>query len=541
MKISHITGIAAALLLTGCMQDEVLNVNLEGDAISVGASTQAASRASNAFCNDNMPENFYLSAVFPKTNTFNDGRYFVNDYMSGGKTAVQTNTTRPDHQRSNFNYNFVGSSRYWPEGNLDFYGWYTNDPYYPTTNFELMDSLTHEAYVNGLYAFDPVIDTTENTRRPESRGELLSSGSSVNRGDSILNNMPDFADETYVAVLKNFYVNEYVAQQHDLLYASSLNVENRTTVNVQFEHALAQVVFRAKVENEHISVSIKEVGFDSLYSGGDFICPDPQVYKYWYENAENISSAESQIRDTDMGDQMQSNRRRINRAGDDAAGLTISEKFKPFHNLYKRGWFLNSNQTPDARYLVSTNGTLIDHKSGEIILTGAPDKHSDVDGWAKVLQVMPQFAYRQAHQEIISQTDPSLLGARRRMTVQHNVKAMSGLHIPTLPAGKQAYLIMSCDIKGTTADGKEVVFCSSTDENGETRYIRIPVSISWYPGIRYVYTITFSKDGFGGLTDDPTPGQVLCPIRVIGNTSDYSDENQSAGNVAAQGVLSVLG
>ncbi len=76
------------------------------------------------------------------------------------------------------------------------------------------------------------------------------------------------------ANLTNVYtVNTDVALQEDVLYAATLNRQNPggiEKINLNFRHALAQIVFKGKVTNPHLYVEVSEVRVANLVGAGNF-------------------------------------------------------------------------------------------------------------------------------------------------------------------------------------------------------------------------------------------------------------------------------
>ncbi len=95
-------------------------------------------------------------------------------------------------------------------------------------------------------------------------------------------NMPDAAtwDGTTLA-FENFTVNDEVSAQEDLLYAVTPDQEKSSSaVNLNFRHALAQVVFNAKTSNPCIHVVVKGVGLTNIYNTGTFTLPETTETSY---------------------------------------------------------------------------------------------------------------------------------------------------------------------------------------------------------------------------------------------------------------------
>lgn len=91
---------AMALVLVSCSRDEVIEVNRDNDVIKFGVVSDAATRAADVYCNNNLPTAFNVWASYESA-TYIDGDLIEKDGQSWlNKTGV----------------------RYWPEtGNVTFY------------------------------------------------------------------------------------------------------------------------------------------------------------------------------------------------------------------------------------------------------------------------------------------------------------------------------------------------------------------------------------------------------------------------------------
>ena len=103
-----ISGIAVLMLLVSCSKEEVIDVNHDGDEITFDVVTNSATRAADVYCNNNMPEGFYVSAI------------------SGGQTYIDKD------QIANEDGSWVNKSgvRYWPATPVDFYAYYNDNGSY---------------------------------------------------------------------------------------------------------------------------------------------------------------------------------------------------------------------------------------------------------------------------------------------------------------------------------------------------------------------------------------------------------------------------
>ena len=91
---------AMALVLVSCSRDEVIEINRDSDVIKFGVVTDAATRAADVYCNNNLPAAFNVWA------TYNEATYIDGDLIQKDGTAWINKT----------------GVRYWPQtGNVTFY------------------------------------------------------------------------------------------------------------------------------------------------------------------------------------------------------------------------------------------------------------------------------------------------------------------------------------------------------------------------------------------------------------------------------------
>ena len=103
-----VSGITVLALLVSCSKEEVIDVNHDGDEITFDVVTNSATRAADVYCNNNMPEGFYVSAI------------------SDGQTYIDKD------QIANEDGSWVNKSgvRYWPATPVDFYAYYNDNNSY---------------------------------------------------------------------------------------------------------------------------------------------------------------------------------------------------------------------------------------------------------------------------------------------------------------------------------------------------------------------------------------------------------------------------
>lgn len=451
-------GLAAAAMLTACSQEEVVDMNMDGDKINVGAGVEATSRAANSYCNEVLPETFNLTAVFPETGVTTPHIYFLDDVMrkNGPSQAKAIDST--DKTPTTFNgqtYSFANGDRYWTESNLDFFAWHSTRP--EAVNFTLSTN-------------------TENN--------------------------------TTEAKFEDFTVQDVVSEQEDLIYATNYQAATRKGVWLQFHHALCQVVFNAMVENPNIDVAIKEVGLYGIYNNGTFTWPtvgDLAIIQAEKDAAKE--NGESMVVEAEEG------------AEPTFTPLTGGWQLG---NNTRKNYFVDVTKDGNAVEITHSPIKDESGKDVRVatILTQAPKDHVNGD-WSKVMQLLPQRSFNtkyglaQAGQGSLAQGNQNPGGvldllakpARRAMSIVNNTSAVipnGRFNVPVHGENETAYIMVCCDITTQDKEGNKVTLWSSTNEAGEKKYAYIPVAIYWQPGYRYVYTINFSVNGNGGQ-DKPTP------------------------------------
>lgn len=115
MKQKLIFGAMAALMLSACSQDEVININ--NDAINYSVTAGSVTRAADSYCNNVLPESFKIWAQ----NTDDNNLYIDGDVIAnlGGNPTAWGNT---------------GGERYWPENSLNFFAEVNGDAWFNWNN-----------------------------------------------------------------------------------------------------------------------------------------------------------------------------------------------------------------------------------------------------------------------------------------------------------------------------------------------------------------------------------------------------------------------
>ena len=103
-----VSGITVLALLVSCSKEEVIDVNHDGDEITFDVVTNSATRAADVYCNNNMPEGFYVSAI-------SDGQTYIDEDQIANEDGSWVNKS---------------GVRYWPATPVDFYAYYNDNGSY---------------------------------------------------------------------------------------------------------------------------------------------------------------------------------------------------------------------------------------------------------------------------------------------------------------------------------------------------------------------------------------------------------------------------
>lgn len=290
MKTLKFMAVAAAATLLGSCTSELVPEEQpgNGDIIRVRATAESHSRAAESYCNNVLPMSFTVWA-----NT-TDGAPYIKD---AGVIGTSNN--------DGVAYDFAdGAFRYWPANTgLNFIAYRSDEG-----NFKENISMN--------------VETKEGTK-----------------------SLTGYAFDQYE-------IKDAVAEQLDLLYAvkNDATKAESTTVNLNFRHALSQVVYRMVVENPTIEVNVTGVEIGHLYNKGTFMLPTEGTDKNWV--------------DADHNDE--------NGIDRDETGVGI--------------W---GNYSGNQSYAITTDVTA-NSESGEVRITHTPDGHPTDGDWANVMTLMPQ-------------------------------------------------------------------------------------------------------------------------------------------------------
>ena len=370
------------MAMASCSQDETIGINHDGDEITFNVVTNNATRAADVYCNQNLPDGFYVSAI------------------SDGKTYIDG-----DHvTNSNGNWTNTSGTRYWPETAVDFY-----------------------AHVNGGDAYK------------------------WNNGS------PKF---------EGFTVNNTVGSQVDLLYAVKKNQSKTNgTVNLNFRHALSQIVFQAKNTNANLYVEIAGVSVVNVGGTNTFTFP--------------LANTETNIDHPETG------------PGDD--GVYEDDEFGSIN--YDPSWGTwDDLKSGTEKYDVDFDKTPVEGNNTLVALTTENDPNKEYN--SKAMLLLPQKT---------TAWDPE------------------ANPLPGAEKNTGSYLLVDCAIFNVAgddyADGDVCLWGEQQGSTWNTKELAIPVAFDWQQGKKYVYTLVFGE-GNGGYDPDPDPDPdpedpdpVLVPIK----------------------------
>ena len=401
------------MAMASCSQDETIGINHDGDEITFNVVTNSATRAKDVYCNQNLPKEFYVSAI-------SDGKTYIDkDYVTG----------------SNGNWTNTSGTRYWPETAVDFY-----------------------AYVNAGTSYKW----------------------SVNEGKA-------------TAKFENFAVNGTVAEQVDLLYAVKTN-QSKTDgkVNLNFRHALSQIVFQAKNTNANLYVEIAGVSVANVGGTNTFTFP----------SANTETNIEHNNYDTD---------------GD---GVYETGEFGSIN--YDGSWGAWDNLTSGTeKYDVDFTKTPVPGNNTLVALTTANETGKEYNSNAMLLLPQKTNAWN-------PETNP----------------------LPGAAGNTGSYLLVDCaifNVAGTDyAEGDDVCLWGKPQGSGwTTKELAIPVVFDWQQGKKYVYTLVFGE-GNGGYDPEPDPedpdpedpNPVLVPItfEITVDEFDPVDGGEIESGIPGQGA-----
>lgn len=401
-----------ALATVSCSNEEVVSVNNDANEIKFAVVAENGTRAQNLFCNLNKPTNFRVWA------SVGDGtaakQYFANASYTDNGTAFVIDG---------------GNTRYWPEAG-------TKVDFFAVTE----EQTPYKAAVPG------VGEEGETPAVPAVYYDLSSAFTWNITSASKINWTTRSTD---------------APAQTDLLYAytrASRPTEGGT-VNINFRHALAQIVFAAKNTNPNIEVQIDQVQVVNIAETGEFTMPygadhvtDDNVDKHKPEGTySNASVGSWNIQDLD-----------VNTSANQTYTTTQ--------------WTPATKVTSTAKELTNDALTSTEHNNFKHSLLLIPQK---TNAWNKTGK-------------------------------------------PGDASQKGSYFRVWCKIRniatgdGNVNDTDDLYLWGTKDA---TVAVNIPFEANWEPGKKYMYTFSFDGSTTGGYDDNGKP--VLIPISFKVTVDDF--------------------
>lgn len=260
-----------------------------------------------------------------------------------------------------------------------------------------------------------------------------------------------------------------INQQVDLMYAVKTNqAKANGTVNLNFRHALSQIVFQAKNTNANLYVEIKGVKVANVGNKNTFTFPS--------------ANTDNNITHKDY----------------DTNGNGVYEDTE-----------LNNSITYDGSW-----GTWAELKSGTTIYEVDFTQTAAVPGDSKLVSLTTK------------NDDKKEFNSNALLLLPQNTTAWEPTTTSPVPTENNtgSYFLVDCVIYNVAGDsyvdGDVCLWGEKNADTGKwgTKELAIPVAFNWQQGKKYVYTFVFGE-GNGGYDPDPEdpdpedPEPVLVPIK----------------------------
>lgn len=272
---------------------------------------------------------------------------------------------------------------------------------------------------------------------------------------------------------EGFTVNNTVGSQVDLLYAVKKNQSKTNgTVNLNFRHALSQIVFQAKNTNANLYVEIAGVSVVNVGGTNTFTFPSADTETNIVDHDEN---ADGVYEDGEFG-----------------SGISYNASWGTWDNL----------TSGTEKYDVDFDKTSVPGNNTLVALTTANETDKEYNSNAMLLLPQKTTAW-----------DPE------------------ANPLPGATGNTGSYLLVDCAIFNVAgdeyADGDVCLWGEQQESGWTTKELAIPVAFDWQQGKKYVYTLVFGK-GNGGYDPDPepdpdpeNPDPVLVPITFEITVDDF--------------------
>ena len=250
---------------------------------------------------------------------------------------------------------------------------------------------------------------------------------------------------------EGFTVNNTVGSQVDLLYAVKKNQSKTNgTVNLNFRHALSQIVFQAKNTNANLYVEIAGVSVANVGGTNTFTFPSANTETNYIHN--DYDADGDGVYETD-----------------EFGSITYNDSWGTWEALTQgtKKYDVDFEKTP-----VPGNNTLV-------ALTTANETGKEYNSNAMLLLPQNTTAWD-------PETNP----------------------LPGAEKNTGSYLLVDCAIFNVAGDdytdGDVCLWGEQKEGAWTTKELAIPVVFDWEQGKKYVYTLVFGE-GNGGYDPDPEP------------------------------------
>lgn len=291
---------------------------------------------------------------------------------------------------------------------------------------------------------------------------------------------------------EGFTVNNTVGNQVDLLYAvkKDQSKTNGTTVNLNFRHALSQIVFQAKNTNANLYVEIAGVSVVNVGGTNTFTFPS--------------ANTETNIIHNDYDA--------------DEDGVYEDGEFGSIN--YDASWGTWNNLTSGTeKYDVDFDKTSVPGNNTLVSLTTKNEDGKEYNSNAMLLLPQNTTAWD-------PETNP----------------------LPGAEKNTGSYLLVDCAIFNVAGDdyvdGDVCLWGELQGSKWTTKELAIPVAFDWKQGKKYVYTLVFGE-GNGGYDPDPDPDPdpdkpdpVLVPITFKITVDEFVpvDGGEIESGISGQGA-----
>lgn len=279
----------------------------------------------------------------------------------------------------------------------------------------------------------------------------------------------------------DFTVADEVKNQQDLLYAATSNKEKTTNaVNLNFRHALSQVVFKAKNTNKNLYVEIMGVGIHNLYKTNTLTLP---------------TSTEGQIIDHNQD------------------GTLEESTTLPANTTFGTWADFTTTAVKTTDYTVTFDAVKLPNADDVKNLTDVsePKKDDENEGniWENVMLLMPQ---------VITSWDPNT------DPDPDGTNSVAGSANSFFMVKCKMFNVLDANKTGDDLTAQNNLVQIWGGDNGSDVAIPVP-AITWQQGKKYTYTFIFNDKTNGGYDPDPdgdTPEPVLVPITLDVTIDDFT-------------------